>query len=100
MSRFSAFVDFLKREIDGTIWEDASYRAYDLDRRTGDRGLQDALRYVGYSGICGLMDLRSDLRGISYTGDVAGPLLRWYVWHRLTTGQIRKWPLRSSQNKT
>lgn len=97
MGRVSAFLEFAKREVDGTILEDASYRAYDLDRHTGERTLQNALRYVGYPGICGLMELRSDLRGMGYTGDIAGPLLRWYVWHRLCTGELRKWPYR---NKT
>jgi hypothetical protein len=95
VTRISAFLEFVRREIDGTIQEDPSYRAYDLDRHTGYNALQRALRYIGYPGICGLMDLRSDLITAGYRGDVAGPLVRWWVWHRLTTGDLRSWPLRN-----
>lgn len=98
MSRISAFLEFVRREQDGTIKEDPSYRAYDLDKHTGYNALKRALHYIGYPGICGLMDLRSDLVTAGYRGDVSGPLVRWWVWHRLTTGDLRKWPLRPEQN--
>lgn len=93
MSRLSNFLDFVRREEDNTIWEDATYRAYDLDRMTGERSLQNAARYVGYTYIS---DLVSDVRGMGYTGYVVAPLLRYWVWHRLMTGQMRKWPLRKA----
>lgn len=94
MSRLTAFLEFVKRELDNTIWEDASYRAYDLDRHTGERSKRDALRYLGYQDI---LDLAGDLVTVGYRGDIAGPLVRWWVWHRLTTGQISKWPLRTKR---
>ena len=94
MSRFTAFIEFAQREIDGTIWEDASYRAYDLDRHTGERSRRMALRYLGYDDI---LDLTGDLITVGWRGDIQGPLVRWWVWHRLTTGQIPKWPLRTKR---
>lgn len=95
MRKFSNFLEFLRREADGSIWEDPTYRAYDLESWImGEKSLTRARQYLGYFNV---QELVSDLRGIGYKGPIHLPLLRYYVWHRLMTGILKKWPLRTKR---
>jgi hypothetical protein len=96
MPRISDLIDFIRMEADGSCWDDLTYRAYDLDRTTGLDMLKRARRSLGYSR---LADLRSDVAGLGYLGPLQGALARWYAWHRLRTGDVKKWPLRVDRSR-
>jgi hypothetical protein len=92
--RISQFVDFVRREANGSCWGDPTYRAYDLDRGTGQALLTRALRSLGYSTI---QELRSDLVAVGYLGPVQAPVARWYVWELIRRGDYKKWPRRKER---
>lgn len=92
MTVFTELVEFIRSEQSGTCWDDVTYRAYDLDRATGESALKRALRTLGRS----WAELRSDLVQVGLRGDHKGAVIRWSIWRRLAGGDIMRWPLRSS----
>lgn len=89
--RLSNFIAFLRSEMDGTCWDDVTYRAHNLDATTGKRTVVSAYRALGFSSI---QEVRCAMVRIGYLGPLQGPLARWHVWERLRNGDISKWPLR------
>lgn len=91
MTSLSSLAGFILSEIDGTCWDDPSYRAYDLEWGTGQSTLKGVLRLLRRSEL----EIADDLVNMGIPlDDLKGRLVRWYVWYRLSCGRIRKWKLR------
>lgn len=88
-------IDFLNMDREA----DASYRAYDLLHGAGPRRVRHALRELKYRGeeSLALAELAANLyaRGQA-SDDLRRDLCEWYIWHRIDSGILRHWPLRSS----
>lgn len=94
--KLSDLIAFIMLEDSGLAMDDVTYRAYDLDKSTGDRHLLEARRALGYSNMA---ELEDDLIGIGYRKPVLAVLGRWYAWHRLSRGEISRWPLRAERSE-
>lgn len=91
---FHSFCSFILDESLGAAMCDITYRAYDLDRLTGENTMNKAIARLGRNSASELAD---DLRciGLLPEDGVRGAACRWYVWYRLCRGDIAKWPLRT-----
>lgn len=98
ISKFQSLCYFIRGEADGSCWKDVTYRAYDLDKLTGANTVKKALNVIGRNAVSELAD---DLRCINLlpAEGATGALCRWYVWYRLGTGIIARWPLRPSKDR-
>ena len=85
------FREFYKAYTDGSIREDACWRAYDIPAMASLRNAKDALKRLGYldTSILGFEQARHDLGLVSVT--LCRHLLgMWKVWMDITTGERRK----------
>lgn len=94
----TTFADFLQRYNDGTLVDDAAWRAYDIEGMAKVRHAQAALPLIGYnpslkrhpySGVASKYGLSSTARAEYLLGI-------WYVWRGISNGSIRRGVLRET----
>lgn len=84
---------FVRKYKDGSLQQDITYRAYDLESIVTGYKAQKALRQLGYrSGDFGI-DKAAFTNDFKVTNAV-DVLAMWWVWHRLCTGRISRAKLR------
>lgn len=84
---FSSFVSFVQGELDGTCWDDAAYRAFDLDAMSGEYGVRQALELLKRS----LLEIKDDLDRLGLpSDDLKGRLTRWRTWYKVSTFKSKK----------
>lgn len=95
------FKDFVSRYNDGSILEDAAWRAYDIEGMALDNHAYEALKLIqvphrgslnpAYARVAAWYD------GVR-SADRAKMLLGyWYVWRSIATGQRRRAALRATE---
>lgn len=84
------FRDFHAAYNDGSIYEDASWRAYDIPAMASKRHAKDALKRLGYldTTTLGFEQARHDL-GIASAMLCRHLLAMWKVWTDIATGERR-----------
>lgn len=80
-------------------WGDPAYRAYDLRAYYSPKGVKRALRFLGYSGAepnMLLWQVWADLNARNvHCAELPQTVYEWYVWQRLSDGELRQWPMRT-----
>lgn len=91
-----SFPTFVRRYTDGTIAEDAAWRAYDIESTVTNAKARSALKSLNYRGsyYLALSKFEAD-----YQLPNARHLLSlWYTWHRLANGTTARCKLREQDD--
>lgn len=85
-----SFREFVPKFNDGTIVEDAAWRAYDIEKMATQRKALDALKTLGYRelNLFGLDKCSRDygLKGVNHARQL---LSLWWTWARIALGEVR-----------
>jgi hypothetical protein len=99
---FAKFLEYLNLHDTGAIWQDQTYKWYDLLYTANNRRLRRALSECGFRGgelsiLLADFTARVRERGYETMSDamLQQCLLEWYVWHRLNAGVYKKWKYRT-----
>ncbi len=98
--RLASFISYVSMSDRNELWADMIYRNYDLTYMGGPTRLKQALRDCGYrygEVSLSLAECTTRVReaGFNWTADaVRKALIDWQVWHRIKSGELRKWKYR------
>lgn len=93
-----AFREFVPKYHDGSIMQDASWRAYDIERMATERKAKNALKALGYSELnqFGFEQAARDFN-LAHATQARQLLSLWWTWARIALGEITRGKLRKGQ---
>ena len=86
-----SFKEFLPKYFDGSIQDDAAWRAYDIERIATKRKAMEALKILGYRELnyFGLDQCTRDYN-LNTLAKTSHLLSLWWAWARIALGEVKR----------